>query len=352
MRYLLCLFLCVLLGGMMPTARADDGPAVPKDAMWTISCMSFTGPFRVEMAKRKIAAAKNITGVKDYWYVIHQEEESTLFYGYYTASPLRDVQGGDPKEVKRAQEDFAKIRSLRDTDGQLVFPLSYPAEIPRPGSEGNPKWDLKNTPTDRYWSILIIEYRDNPERKKAAAEAVRVLREEEKVEAYYLHLPTASRVCVGAWPRSAIKEQESDVASQPDDPNTVVKVYNFPLPKNAVTDYYENGKHVRVFAPKIEILDPNMQRAVDKYPYFYINGQNYAKRVKDPNGKERLVPDSSLFQIIPHNEAAIGGGEKSPDKSVDAQPPVSPRPLGPPPAPVPAKPRDPTPGAGRLKSLD
>lgn len=341
------LFPLVLLGAMVVSAWADDGAAPPKDAMWTITCKSFTGPYRVELAKRARETVSRLTKWKD-WYVVHQEDESTLFYGFYKASPLRDVQGGDPKEAERAREDLRNIRSLRDTDNNPVFPFPYPTEIPRPGSEGPPEWDIKNTPTDRYWSILIGEYRDNPERKKAAVEAVKVLRAE-GTEAYYLHGPVTSGVCVGAWPKKALKEQEGDVAAEPTDPKAIIKVYNVPLPKNAVTDYYDTeGKHYRVFAPKVEILDPSMRAAVDRNPYFFTNGESLAKRVKDPNGKERLVPDPSLLLIIPHKETTFGSG----GNNADAQAPIPPRPLAPPTPPPAAKPKDPTPGTGKLKSLD
>ncbi len=341
MKYLL--LLALLLGGLAVVARAaDDNPALPKDAMWTINCRIFTGPLRVEMAKRAKEGVVKLTNWKD-WYVIQGEDESTLFFGFYKASPLRDVEGGDPKEAERARQDLKNIKALRDTDGNALFPFSFPAEIPRPGSEGPPEWDIKNTPPDRYWSILIGEYRDNPERKKAAVEAVRVLRED-KVEAYYLHNATTSGVCVGAWPREALK-LEKDAAAQPDDPNTIIKVYNIPLPKNAITDYFDmEGKHYKVFAPKVEILDLSMRAAVDKNPYFFTNGKVYSKRVKDRNGKEQDLPNPSLLLIIPNRGAAIAGGEKKPDAQ---QPPAPPRPA---PAPAP-KPKD-QPGTGKLKSLE
>lgn len=340
MKYLLLLL--SLLAGLALVARAaDDNPTPPKDAMWTFNCRNFTGPFRVEMAKRAKEGVVKLTNWKD-WYVLHGEDESTLFFGFYKASPLRDVEGGDPKEVERVRQDWKNIKALRGTDGNALFPFAFPAEIPRPGSEGPPEWDIKNTPADRYWSILIGEYRDNPERKKAAVDAVAILRKE-KVEAYYLHNETTSGVCVGAWPRKAIKEQETDAAAQKDDPNTIIKVYNIPLPKNAITDYYDTeGKHYKVFAPKVEILDPSMQAAVDKNPYFFTNGEVLGKRAKDRNGKELVIPNPSLLLIIPHPGAAIAGGDKKPDAQ---QPPAPPRP-----APAP-KPKD-EPGTGRLKSLE
>jgi hypothetical protein len=349
MRYLLFV---LLFGGIVTAAlAAGDGPSPPKDAMWTFNCRSFTGPYRVQLAKQALEGVKQLTGWKG-WYIIHleQEEESTLFFGYYRTCPLRDVEGGDPKEAEQAREDLRNIRALRDTDGNAVFPFVYPTEIPRPGSEGPPEYDLRNTPADRYWSLLVAEYRDNPERKKAAVDAVKILRKD-NTEAYYLHGPTTSGVCVGAWPRSAIKEQESDVAVDRSDPNTIVKVYNFPLPKNAITDYYDmDGKHYRIFAPKVEILNASMQLAVDRNPYFAINGLVYSKRVRDRNKKEQVIPDPSLLLIIPHKGAAITDPRNSTGLSnSDAKDPA---PTPPPPRPVVVpKPKD-QPGTGKLRNLD
>lgn len=330
----------LLLGGVAAIAHAaNENPAPPKDAMWTINCKTFTGPMRVEAAIRARDAVKKLTGWKE-WYVIHQEEgESTLFYGYYKVPLLRDLTGGDTKEAEQGRKDLRKIKELRDTEGNSVFRFAFPTEISRPGSEGPPELDIRNTPADRYWSLIVGIYRDNPDYKKAAVEAVKVLRKE-RAEAYYLHGPTSSLVCIGAWPRSALKEQETDVAAEPEDPDTIIKVYNIPLPENAITDYVQDGKRYKIFAPKVEIVDPTMKAAVDHYPYFHTNGEVLGKRRKDRSGKERVVPNPSQLLIIPRKDQAFG---KSEDPARPAPPPM--------PDPLPVRPKD-EPGTGKLKSLD
>ena len=343
MRYLL--FLVLLLGGMIVAARADDGNAPPQDAMWTINCMSFTGPYRVEMAKRKLAAVKNLTGVKDSWHVVHQEEESTLIYGYYKASPLRDVQGGDPKEAQRAREDLAKIRGLRNTDGEVVFPFSFPAEIPRPGSEGPPEWDLKNTPADRYWSILIGEYRDNPERKKAAVEAVRILRKDgdrgllpaQRDHQRGMRRGMAQEGAQGS--RRAMLRQSRMIRIRLSRSTT----FRCPRTRRPSTSRAASasGCSRRRWKSRIRVCGRPWTGTRISTPM----ARSWASDVKDANGKERLVPDPSLLLIIPHNNTTFGAG----DKSADAQSPAPPRLPEP---PVPAKPKNPTPGQGKLKSLD
>lgn len=346
MRHLLYA-LVLVLGGMLWIAQearaAEDAP--PAEAMWTVNCQSFNGPFAVEMANRKRDAVKKLTGWKD-WFVLYHEAEATLYFGYFKASPDRDLMGGDPKDVEKAREGLKKVRSLRDTENNPVFPFAFACEIPRPGAEGPSDWDIRNTPADRYWSLIIGEYRDNPERKKAAVQAVEILRKD-KTEAYYLHGPTSSLVLVGAWPRKAIKEQEADKAA-PDDPNTIVKVYNFPLPKNAVTEYYDtDGKHYKIYAPKVDVQDPRMRAAIDANPYFHTNGQVLGKRGKDAKGKEKWIPDPSQLMIIPRKgtPSAIGGEQQTAEQTA----PGTPRP------PVGAVPGTVKPKAepgGKLKSLD
>ena len=196
---------------------------------------------RLEEAQRARDAMARLTGWKD-WFIIHNEDESTLYYGRYRAISPRSAESKEERqEAERAQQDLKRVKALQDSEGKRVFDFCLMVEIPQPGSEGPREWDIRNTPPDRYWSLLIGVYRDNPERKKAAVEAVRQLRSE-GTEAYYMHQPTSSLVCVGAWPRSAIKEQDSDTAAEPNDPDTQIMVYNVPIPKNHPREFIEPGR--------------------------------------------------------------------------------------------------------------
>ena len=169
----------ILVGWCLPAMAADE---IPKDAIWTIYCRSFAGPMRIQQAKVVKDQVTKSSGMKQ-WHVIHLNDESTLYYGYYRAVSLDSDESGLRKDAQRAQEDLKKIKAIQDAEQNPVFPLVGFVALPNPGSEGPPEWDLHNLPADRYWTLYVGVYKDNPDRKKAAVEAVRVLRNEGK-EAY------------------------------------------------------------------------------------------------------------------------------------------------------------------------
>ena len=65
------------------------------------------------------------------------------------------------------------------------------------------------------WSVQIAAYEGSTQRKKFAVDAVRDARAE-GVPAYYYHGPSISSVCVGAWPRAAVR---GDMEPAFNDPN-------------------------------------------------------------------------------------------------------------------------------------
>lgn len=278
------------------TASFSRAEAIPKDALYTIYCRSFSGDMRAQEAT--VVRDRLSSGDLKQWHVMHQEGESTLYYGFYK------TYGDDSKDAKRAESDLKKIRSLVDADDHRVFPLAMVLPIPQPGGDGPPEMNLLNAPADRYWTLLIGVYADNPERKQAAVAAAQALRDS-GVEAYYFHDSSASIVCVGAWPRTAIKEQESDSASMPvADKDVEMMVYNVPLPDSVPREFLTpEGKRVRVFAPKVDVQDPTMEAAMDKNPYFMNNGVVLGRELKDAKtGKKQVVPNHSALLIIPRQD--------------------------------------------------
>lgn len=318
--------LCALL----MAAPMGLGQGIPKDALFTIYCRSFTGPMRAQEAtlmRDRLAA----TGLKQ-WHIMHQESESTLYYGFYKAA------GDDSKDAQRAENELKKVRDLVDADNRKVFPLALVMPIPQPGSEGPPELDLLNTPKDKYWTLLIGVYADHPERKKAAVAAVQALREQ-GVEAYYFHDEAASTVCVGAWPRHAIREQESDAASVPVvDRDVEMMVFNVPLPDNVPREFLTpEGKRVKLFAPKVDVQDPTMKAAMEKHPHYMTNGVVMGRELESlKTGKKELFPNRSALLIIPRKDKP----------QQQALPPDVQRRL------MPSAQPKPKPGAGTLKRLE
>jgi len=309
-------------------AKADPNaaPIPPKDAQWTIYCQAIPGVTHVEQANAFKAELIKLTKMND-WYVIHSEDESTLYYGFYRS--INDPK--DKKESERAQRDREKINALLDPQGNKIFQHSFFVEVTAPDPTAPPEWDLRNAPG--YWSVEIGVYKDSPARKQAAVDAVREARKQ-GIEAYYYHGPTASSVCIGSWPREAVREQDEQTAIA-HDPTQDVLVLPTPIAgMNNVEIRNREGQRVRALAPRTEIVDPSLLATMQKYPTHALNGAEVVQKAKDPaSGEMKETKDPSLLVPIPHEGPSLLRQNAPPPSLVG-----------------PATPSQP-PGAGQLRSL-
>jgi len=283
----------------------NDAPIPPKDAMWTILCDSVAGPGHVENAGILKSRLVQFSGMSD-WYVIHSDNESTIYYGYYRSLDI-------PAEKTRAERDRAKIATLTDRVGNRLVRggVLVPANAPDPAAP--PEWSLLNTPKNAYWTMEIATFANNERRKDAAVQMVRELREKDE-PAYYYHGPSSSSVCIGAWPRDAIKEQGTGIDAKGntrDDahtPNADQSLFVFggdKLPANISNNVRDpaTGKQMAVEGMKLEIQSPDMKAEISKFPYHYVNYELHASE-----SKGQTFPDPSVLVIIPREQAA--GGEE------------------------------------------
>jgi hypothetical protein len=297
-------------------AQTPEQPTYPKGARYTIYCTAFGGPMHVQEAtdaKNKIASATK----KDGWYVVHENDQSLLYYGYYKTFEEKD----DAKEAKRFHNDLAYIRGLTDRMMTRPFEHAQPVPLNAPDPAAPPEWNLANA--KGYWTLQIAAYKDSPERKQAAVDAVRGLRAAGE-NAYFYHGETVSSVCIGAWPKEAIQAQDSAVAGS-GNPNETVMVSSVPLPENLTKNMRdENGQKIKYYEARILIADPTMQAAKKKYPDHAVNGYLMPLKAKDKNGKDTIVYDPSKIMIIPQPE------ENALNRpSIAAQPQQTmPRPMG------------------------
>jgi hypothetical protein len=309
--------------GLPKSVRAPsgggDGVSMPADAQWTICCQAIGGPAHVEMANNLKARLAAAAPIKD-WYVIHEEAQSVLYYGFY-----RSLGASDPKEAERVQRDQRQIQSMVDSSGDRLFPHCYVVQVTTPDPAAPAEWNLANA--DGFWSLQIAAYKDSPKRKQYAVDAVREARQQ-GIPAYFYHGDNTSMVFVGAWPRGAVKEQDESTGNAPD-PSQPLLVLPEPLPAGAPTELRDReGNRVRTLAPRLEPLDPSMIEAMQKYPNNVVNGMVNVSRVKDPiGGSVQELPDPSFLVAIPRKQPSLLN-------SAAAPPPEAPVTFEPPPAAV------------------
>jgi hypothetical protein len=288
-------------------ADPDAAPIPPKDARWTLYCQAIGGADHVERAKAIKQQLIELTKKKD-WYVIHQETDSVVYFGFYRT--IED-NAKDRKEYERAQGDRKMIESLASQQGDKIFTHVFFVEAASPDPLAPPEWDLRNA--DGYWSIEVGVYKDSPQRKQAAVEAVRDARKN-GVPAYYYHGPTASSVCIGIWPREAVREE--GVQGDPNDPNgnaivapdSAHDVVILPQPLDpSLQIKNRDGQRVRELTPRNEIVDPSLQVTMAKYPTHAVNGEVLADSVPDPQNPSKMItqPKPSLLVKVPKEAPSL-----------------------------------------------
>jgi hypothetical protein len=284
------------------TENAADGVA-PKDAQWTLYCQAIGGPAHVEEAKAVKDKLAKIAPIKD-WYVIHQENESVLYYGFYRTIDEKDSK--DKKEGERAQRERKMIAGMQDQSGNKIFEHVYFVPVAAPDPVAPPEWNLLNA--SGYYTLQIAAYKDSPMRKQAAVEAVQKARAE-GIDAYFYHGETTSSVCIGAWPKAAVagEEDDADKGIVPDskDPNETMLVLpqvTSDLDQLKVRDAH-NGQRIKTYAPGLRPVDPSLIAMMEKYPTHAVNGVAYVTKHADGTQAE----DPSVHRAHPAGEAVAAG---------------------------------------------
>jgi hypothetical protein len=297
--------------GGSKSAGKSDQPPIPKGAQWTILCREIHGPDHVSLSKQHKDALMKTPGMRD-WHLLHKEDYSVLYYGFYRSYT-------EP----RAKADRAKIDAMTDANGRRPFRQAHltPLDAADPG--GPPEWNLANA--KGYWSLQVGVYKDSPERKQYAVDAVKDARQR-GIEAYYYHGETMSLVCVGSWPREAVRLAEE--SSGPGD-NGQLKVVLPPLPPNvekAPEIRGEGGRKLHVEASRNVIVDPTMRAMMDQFKEMATNGTVMATRRTNPRtGQVDIIEDKSFPVRIPSQDSAMldSGGVPlpSPEGAYDATTP-------------------------------
>ncbi|MGA2229873.1 MAG: hypothetical protein ABSH22_03015 [Tepidisphaeraceae bacterium] len=281
-----------------PVAAASDSgfPNIPAGAQWTLFCLTIDGATHVPDSERLKAQLIAKTHSRD-WYVLHGENQSTLYYGFYKTYDDKS----QPAEMARAQADRKMITQMRDDSGNTPFASCIFQPLSGPDPSAPPEWDLRNAPG--YWALQIAAYKGSPDRKRYAVDAVRQARAM-GIQAYYYHGASISTVLIGSWPIGAVQAQDASVAHS-DNPNKPVLVLPAPLPPGYKNDLVVDGKDVKVMVPRVQVLDPSLIAAMKQYPANAVNGEVIMHKVQTANGIVE-EPDPSFLVQIPHDDQGAG----------------------------------------------
>ena len=333
-------------------AAKSNSPAAPAGAQFTIFCATIPGTGHIQQATQLRDQLARGTGMRD-WYVVHQEDRSTLYYGYYR-SVDRDE---NPKEAARARHDREKIDAMVDATGARPFKNALLVGLATPNPDAPPQWDLRNAPPSDFWSLQIAAYEGHPDRKQFAVDAVKGFRAN-NVPAYYYHGETVSSVCIGTWPKHAVRGDLEPAYNDPNEKRSLDQIAS-QTPADLIVlspglpainrEVSTRAGTIRTVSPHLEVVDPTLLATMKAYPHHYLNGQVEGMRTKNGvQGKPSLLVQvprraDTLFGGTPDAAVAADTGHRprDPGSLSGADPAVAPRPAPPP-----------QPGQGRLRSLN
>lgn len=194
-------------GGLFGIGRNDADKEY-----WAIRCLSAAGPNRFTILDQYAEALKKVDKIKDRKVVvIHDDNESSLYYGkyerVYNSKTASHSYKPDPtKELNYIRNIYVQNTRLAENDvNNWPFRYATIARLPT-GDSAHPEWDL--TRAAGYWTLQVAVFYNSDQmtqRKAAAVQYCKVLRDQGH-EAYYHHSNEKSSVCVGLFPRDAVRQ--------------------------------------------------------------------------------------------------------------------------------------------------
>ena len=291
-----------------PAEFVSETPVPPAGAQYTIFCMRVAGPDHVERAREIRGHLVQKTG-KGGWYVIHAEDQSTLYYGFYKS--INDPE--KPKENRRAEQDRNWVESIEGNNGERPFENSMLVQLAAPDPDAPPQWNLENVPPEAFWSLQIGAFTGYPDRKKDAVTAVREARAAGE-QAYYYHGETTSSVCIGVWPREAVEFDEESARApdprnpinmgRPDEPIAVLPAQLAERHRNARD---KHGKRINVYTPELRVRDETLLAKMQQFPHHAVNGvERYEKQRPDsPARVPNARPEPSRLVQVPRRTDSL-----------------------------------------------
>ena len=275
-----------------PGAAASTIQAPPKDARYTIYCLGVSGPDHVQRADQIKLLWQQATGRRD-WYVLHQEEQSIVYFGYY-----RSIYDTKDSDTARALADRKMLQNLKDTVGDQPFAQAMLLPLDAPDPDAPPQWNLVNA--KGAWTVEIAVYK-GPGRKAAAVKSVEEARKD-GIEAYYYHGPSASSVCIGTWPAEAVTQQMQNEIQNTDPSKTLMVIPAQLAAQMPDATVDKDGNPIQIIHDGAQINDPTLVAMMQKYPVHALNGNDDIIMV---NGKPQAV--HSAVVAIPHSDDSASG---------------------------------------------
>jgi hypothetical protein len=271
------LWFCGLWLALCVPGLAGDEPV---EDVWAVRCASYSGENRVRLADNCAEHLRQVDGLKSKLVrVFHERDESLVFYGRYNKR-LTD-QTNESEFKPDPSRDLELIRSLSMEAGghgrPPVWPFRMAAMDTLPVSSAIPSaWELENAPGDYSLQVAVFYDTQDMHKRRAAAEAYCKLLRAQGDEAYINHGQTHSIVCVGAFPKSALR------SFQHEDPMT--------------------GR-VRVTQ---RIVDPKMLAAQKRHPFHLQNGAKMLQISHDKAGNKIRDAHVSFPVEIPSRDPFAG----------------------------------------------
>lgn len=257
--------------------NAAPGASPQGEDIWAIRCITIDGPNRLRAAQNYADALRKVKGLRpEQVQVVDEAGQSSLFYGRYrrTYDAVRQRESYQPDPRK----DLELIRQLsfpaEDAGGgaRYLWPFHLATLETLPTARGElARWELTNAAG--YYSLQVAVFYDVDEfrgRRLACEQYCKLLREQGE-EAYFLHGPAMSIVCVGSFPKQAIQS------------------------------YQETDPFTGRIKVSQKIVDPKMLDLQRKYPHNLHNGRIFYEIIHDPQTGQKIRDPHVSFPVeIPH----------------------------------------------------
>jgi hypothetical protein len=250
--------------------------------VWAIECVRVSGPDRAQKARNCAEHLRHAAGLKPDLIQTREDTDATaVYYGRYvrtydTRSKKESFKPDPADDLKRLRDLSMNLADPATGRTAPAWPFRLAKTVRLAGALRLPQWELTKNPG--YYSLQVgVFYNEGgfDQRKFAAEEYCRILREDDKQEAWYHHGDTMSIVTIGAFPKDAIQNYTSE---------------------NDLT----GSKQVTA-----KIVDPKMLATQKKYPHNLHNGATFSEITQDPKtGKKRKEPHYSFAVIVPGRDTA------------------------------------------------